>query len=110
MSRGGSAVGDNFTMTSGVDVHAMWRLLAIRISLSAAARVFRWSRATPLPALCWRPRAAPIWRAAARCFAAAIALLTALSLVSAQDMAQRRVPFEGARQKLVLELSRCRDL
>ena len=72
--------------------------------------MFRCSRATLLPALCWRPRAARIWRAAARCFAAAIALLTALSLVSAQDMAQRRSPFEGPRQKLVLELSRCRDL
>ncbi len=97
-------------MTSGVDVHAMWRLLAIRISLRAPARMFRCSQATLLPALCWRPRAARSWLAAVRCFAAAIALLTALSLVPAQDMARGHGPFERAVRKLVLELDRCQDL
>src|SRR5262245_48504323 len=83
-----------------VDAHAMWRLLAIRISLRAPARMFWCSQATPLPALCWRPGAARIWRAATRCIAAAIALLTALSLVTAQDVARGHGPFERAVRKL----------
>jgi HEAT repeat protein len=89
----------------------MWRLLAKRISLRAPARMFRCSQATLLPALCWRPEAARIWRAAeARCFAAAIALLTALSPAPAQDMARDPGPFERPVRKLVLDLDRCQDL
>jgi hypothetical protein len=56
-------------------------------------------------------RGTPILSKAVRCFGAAIvALLTALSLVRAQDVARDPDPRERAGQRLVVELDGCPDL
>jgi HEAT repeat protein len=68
------------------------------------------SRATLLSILGGRPGTARIWRAAARCFAAAIVLLTAFSFVSAQNVAPGRGGPDSPVRKLVLGLDGCPDL
>jgi HEAT repeat protein len=102
-------------MTRDADVHAMRATVGDQDFMACDRQdvpvlADEASRTALLSTLCGRAGAARIWRAAARCIAAAIVLLTALSLVPAQDMARGHSPFESAVRKLVLELDGCQEL
>jgi HEAT repeat protein len=116
LARRGATVGDNFVMTCGADVRAMeatvgeQNFIAVRPP-DVPVLAGDVSRPTPLSTLCGLLGAARIWHAVARCFAAAaLALLTALSLAHAQDMTRSHGSFETAVRKLVVELDGCQDL
>jgi HEAT repeat protein len=96
-------------MTRDADVHAMRATVGDQDFIACDRQMFRCSE-TRLSTLRGRPGAARIWRAAARCIAAAVVLLTALSPVPAQDMARGDGPFERAVRELVLDLDGCQEL